>query len=102
MPSYKSQSDRRAFWESHVHAWQISGLSKARYCREHELNYQQFIYWAPKTRQTTKSQIPKFLPVAIKPETVSPGLQIRLPNGAIISGISEDCVKVVGALISQL
>lgn len=102
MSSSNSRFDRQSFWESHINAWQSSGLSKARYCREHDLSYQQFIYWAPKSGQLVKAQASKLLPVTITQQTAAPELQIRLPNGAVISGISEESVALVSALITRL
>ena len=107
MPSIKSPVSRRAFWESHVHVWQDSGLSKARYCRENKLRYHQFIYWIPKVVLKIQPKIitaptPKLLPVMIKQSTESPELQVKLPNGIIISGITRDSVEVLGALMAQL
>ena len=103
-----SQYSRQGFWENHVHAWQASGLSKARYCREHDLIYHQIIYWVSKISSAVRSRIatsesPKFLPVAIQhPQALPAELQIRLPNGATISGISAESVELVGTLMAQL
>ncbi len=107
MSSIKSPVSRRAFWESHVLAWRDSGFSKARYCRENKLRYHQFIYWIPKVGLKIQPRIdtaptPKLLPVVIKQSAVSPELQIKLPNGIIISGITVDSVEVLGALMAQL
>ncbi|ASJ72114.1 IS66 family insertion sequence element accessory protein TnpA [Granulosicoccus antarcticus] len=107
MSSIKSSVSRRAIWESHVLTWQGSGLSKAKYCRENKLRYHQFIYWISKGEQrvqpkTVTAQTPKLLPVVIKQSAVSPELQIKLPNGIIISGITVDSVEVLGALMDQL
>ncbi|MFK7889833.1 MAG: hypothetical protein AB8B63_03375 [Granulosicoccus sp.] len=107
MSPSKPKLSRHAFWANHIHAWQSGGLSKARYRREHKLSYHQFIYWVGRTRSIVQagastSQAPKFLPVAFKPQAVTPELQVRLPNGAIISGISAESVEVIGALMAQL
>lgn len=108
MSSSESPANRQSFWQNQVLTWQDSGLNKARYCREHKLNYQQFIYWSAKfgaarrSSSASNSQAPKFLPVAVTQQAVLPELQIRLPNGVVISGISVDSVDVVGALVAQL
>ena len=104
--SIDSQPSRQEFWEEHIHAWQLSGLSKARYCREHELSYHQFIYWVPKVRPNTKPdvcarQLPRLVPVALQQQAANSALQIKLPNGAIISGISADNIGLVCALMAQ-
>lgn len=108
MSTSKSPFSRQVIWENHIHAWQDSGSSKARYCREHKLKYHQFIYWIAKLCPPSRpiknviSQAPKFLPVTIEHQAVSSGLHIKLPNGVIISGITLDSVAVVGALMAQL
>lgn len=109
MSPIDSHHARQGFWKNHVHAWQDSGLSKARYCREHDLIYHQFIYWVPKISAAVRSGIAatsessKFLPVVIQRQQAVPAeLQIRLPNGATITGISAESVELVGTLMAQL
>lgn len=107
MPSTKSPSSQRSFWQPHALAWQRSELSKARYCREHELNYHQFNYWlarltTPAVSVGTAAMAPKFLPVALEQRQASPGLKITLPNGIIIDGVTEESVKLLGAAVAQL
>ena len=106
MSSTKSKSRQYSFWQPHAIAWLGSGLSKARYCREHDLNYHQFIYWLPRfTLDTpavlTKAQSPKLLPVAIEQRAGS-GLRITLPNGVTIDGVTQESVQVLGAVVAQL
>lgn len=36
---------RRSFWVVHLEAWRQSGLSRARYCRDHRLNVETFKRW---------------------------------------------------------
>lgn len=105
MPHSTIRSERHTFWEAHVHAWQDSGISKAMYCREHELQYHQFIYWVSKIGSSTSrtmctSEPPRFLPVAIKHPTVAAELQVRLANGATISGINAETVELAAALMA--
>ena len=108
MSSTNSTSGQHSFWQPHAIAWQDSGLSKARYCRENELNYHQFIYWLPRflsdtssASVLTKAQMPKLLPVAIE-QPLGSGLRITLPNGVTIDGVTHQSVKVLGAVVAQL
>jgi hypothetical protein len=106
MQSTQSKSSQHAFWQPHAIAWQASGLSKARYCREHELNYHQFIYWLPRfvsdaPSVPTKAKASKLLPVAIK-QHVGSGLRITLPSGVIIDGVTQESVQLLGAVVTQL
>ena len=45
MPTFKSHAKRRSIWRRGVVACNDSGLSKASYCRKHQLTYHQLIYW---------------------------------------------------------
>ena len=35
----------RKFWSTHVRSWRKSGLSRAEYCRQHDLSYHALTYW---------------------------------------------------------
>jgi hypothetical protein len=109
MPSTTSTQDRHVFWNNHVQAYRASGLSKARYCRYHNVTYQQFIYWATKFDDTTKSDNTlsapspsKLVPVVLSEPAYPSGLQLHLPNGVLISGICAQSVGMIGDLIEQL
>lgn len=105
----ESTQDRHEFWQEHVNAYNISGLSKARYCRENNLTYHLFIYWASKFSSDTgidaaesSPSTSKLVPVLLNEPEAASGLQLHLPNGVLISGISAQTVGMVGALIEQL
>lgn len=36
---------KRTYWEAHVTQYNASGMSKAAYCRKHNLVYHQFVWW---------------------------------------------------------
>ncbi len=40
----KKQSQRHS-WQAHIDQFNKAGGSKAAYCRKHDLNYHQFMYW---------------------------------------------------------
>ncbi len=107
----KSFEDRRTFWQSHVDACAQSGLSKIRYCREHQLHYHQLIYWysklstdKPSVAVARKATQSGFVPVGIELEqpAVPSSLQVRLPNGVVIEGITERSIPLIGAIVRQL
>jgi len=93
MPSFNSLSERRSFWKQHVIDCNDSGLSKASYCREHQLTYHQLIYWLsqfeaqpvaepkPQQRPAQTSRTSRLLPVVLRDhqEPKPTGLQITLP-----------------------
>lgn len=104
-------SDTRArYWQEHVQACQHSGLSKAQYCRDHQLAYHVLIYWSTKfsgriakNENSEQSDVAKLVPVAlsgaIHPDS---GLQVHLPNGVHISGINAQSVDFISRVINQL
>jgi len=115
MSNFKSLAQRRSFWKQHVIACSDSGLSKASYCREHQLPYHQLIYWQsrfdtqsatvvePKPPVKGAEDTPRLLPVVLRDRQVSPGgIQITLPSGVMIGGITEQHVSVALQLLEQL
>lgn len=109
MSSSTKTLKRAAFWNEHIHSCQRSGLSKARYCRENDLNYQQFIYWVSKhtaalspDSASPASGSTKLVPVMLKESNSPIGIQLHLPNGVSISGICPRSISLIGPLIEQL
>ena len=59
-------TDKETIWKEHARRQRESGLSRAAYCRKHQLSYDQFGYWLQKWRQQTISSQPvELLPVYI-------------------------------------
>ena len=109
MSSNRSNQNLQDFWKQHIQAQNDSGLSKASYCRENSVTYHQFIYWASKfsaeaetSKDDSSPSASKLVPVMLSDRDVPSGLQLRLPNGVLISGISAQSVGMVGRLIEQL
>jgi len=79
----------RRFWLAHADAQVKSGLSRAEYCRRHELSYHTLTYWQKKSSRT-KSQTSGTLvavPAALFKEAQSqstPQIRVVLPNSIII------------------
>ena len=42
-------------WLKHIQSWQDSGLIQKDYCREYNLNYNAFVYWRGRIKQSKKS-----------------------------------------------
>ena len=106
MSAANNNQERQTFWKEHVQSFQHSGHSKARYCRDNNLTYHQFIYWsalfADQPTQDKISPTSKLVPAVLKePDSLS-GLQVHLPNGVLISGINSHSVEIIGRLIDQL
>lgn len=65
----ESMTEKERFWKKHAKQQRESGLSRMVYCREHQLNYDQFGYWEQKwRRQKTASTL---LPVKVTHSTMA-------------------------------
>jgi len=42
-------------WKERIDSWSESGLSKSAYCKNHNINYHQMIYWSNKLSPTNVS-----------------------------------------------
>ena len=118
MPIFKSLAERRSFWKHHVIACNESALSKASYCREHQLPYHQLIYWhsrfdidaqaasasaKPVSSAKKSKKASRLLPVMLREnESSLGGIQITLPSGTTITGITEQHVAMALQLAEQL
>ncbi|WP_294042793.1 IS66 family insertion sequence element accessory protein TnpA [Thiolapillus sp.] len=94
-----------SFWQSHIAAWQQSGLTQKAYCEHQELRYSTFGYWVRKLRRAaepaTEKKVAGFVPVI--PATVQPtGLTLSLPNGLEIRGIEANNLSLVRDLLGML
>ena len=106
MSSANNSEERQQFWKEQFQSYEQSGHSKARYCRDNNLIYHQFTYWSALfSDQPTKDKMTppsKLVPVMLSEPTPTSGLQVHLPNGILISGISDHSVEIIGRLIDQL
>lgn len=85
-------------WRGHLGAWQASSQSIAAFCREHALDYAQFMYWQ---RRLGKAHT-ALVPVHVEASAASAlSLELMLPQGVClrISGAStKDVVTLVRSL----
>ncbi len=58
--------ENEAYWKCHVQQCAESGLSKSAYCKQQEVHYSRFIYWAKKLTEHVLSDL---VEVKIKPDT---------------------------------
>jgi hypothetical protein len=47
--------NKREYWASHIEKSKHSGLSQQKYCREHNLKYSTFKYWASRINKECKA-----------------------------------------------
>ena len=78
--------------ENHHQAHLQSKLSRAEYCRQHNLDYKQLSNYASKVN-TTKSNAtdhkPDFIPLSIITEPVSNEFKLTLSNGRQLSWVTN-------------
>ena len=75
-------------WKERIDSWSESGLSKSAYCKNHNINYHQMIYWSNKLSPTNVSSS-GFVAVSVQPVAITTALSLRLPNGIEILGVEE-------------
>lgn len=97
--SKKPDQAKAAQWQSHIQAWQRSGLSQAGYCQQHELVVSRFGYWRRKL-QGGRSPAPEF--VQVVPRATRESLSVWLPNGLEIKGVEAGNLAVVTELVAGL
>lgn len=69
----------RHYWQTHIRMQQESGLSRAEYCRQHNLSYHTLTYWQRKLAK------PSSAPTALVPVPV--GKIIRRPVTSLGAGV---------------
>lgn len=62
-------------WKQHVEQWRQTKLSQTAYCKQHALNYHQFLYWKHKFLNKVDGLIP-----------------VRLDSQQSASNMSTDCL----------
>jgi hypothetical protein len=74
-----------AHWQTHIEAWQSSGLSQAAYCRQHQLTYTTFSARLCEFRAQAKSlslEQPVLLPIHVQtPASPEVGMVLHHGNG---------------------
>lgn len=73
------------FWQQHLDAWKISGLTQRAYSREHDLPIARFTYWKSKSHPNTpvaKGNKTDFVPVRL--DTIQSSVRLRHPSGVIV------------------
>ena len=107
--SKQAQPNLTRYWQAHVKALSESGLSRAEYCRQHQLPYHTLVYWQRKLA-TKNPQGMKLVPVALP--TVSGamagsrvdevGLKILLPGDIAIAVADNFSPATLARLLNTL
>ena len=75
-----SGEQRRRQWEKRIARWLASGRSMAAYCREHEVNYAQLVWWCRRLQRDAASPSLTLIPVVAAGPSHGP-IVIRLAGG---------------------
>ena len=82
-----SKTFTKSEWDNGCKAFDESRQTKISYCRTHDLNYHQFLYWFEKLNKSTTKLIP------VKMAGSKPPLAIlRLNNGLSLEIVSQDAL----------
>ena len=106
-PTTLPRDQRAAYWAERIQAWRQSGLSQTVFCRQEKLVAHQFTYWLGKSHSTSPESVERktstggFVPVSTVTPTTAP-LQITLPNGIVLTGISDQNLPLVQQFIQSL
>jgi transposase len=105
------QEDRqrsRRYWQAHISAQRKSGLSRAAYCKEHNLSYHAATYWnrklsLPEQEQTNLVPVKFFSNIEINPaQTGRSGLKVILPNKIAIEVGDDFSAATLRKLLAAL
>ena len=108
---------KKTQWQTHVDAFNKSGLSKRGYAEKHQLVYHQFVYWSQKLNKAPSKVSPnEFIPVtvapvptvttkpkpkpAMKPQTTQPLGILEFPNGIRLVIHSPELLAQLPSLLS--
>jgi len=95
-------------WQAHIQALEKSGLSRAEYCRRHNISYHAMTYWLRKNRKRNTSQ-PTLVPVPFQaglhtPPPSSSGNVVRvvLPGEVVVEVNDNFSPSTLASVLSVL
>jgi hypothetical protein len=100
---FSTTIEKQAFWQQHMNGWESSAKSQATYCLEQGISFFAFGYWRKRLKQSSESI--KFIKATgdcHSKKSVTPILQVLLPNGVRIGVSHEARVETVREILSSL
>jgi len=65
LQKHNPDQKRRQFWQAHIEAWSLTGLSQTGYCRQNNLSINRFTYWK---RKFQRENLPvEFVRIPVEP-----------------------------------
>ena len=93
------------YWQKQISIWQQSGLSCVKFCQQHDLIYNRFMYWRQKLMPNgiePEVEHPGFTQVCCEEEQTKGNLELALPNGLVVQNINGHNVDLVRSLLAVL
>ena len=89
--------------QSHIEAWQSSGLTQVEYCRKHSINAKTFSNWLRRFRsEQVAHSVSPLVPVEIKPNTSLDCLSLHLKQGYTLKLSANVSPQWLGDLLKCL
>lgn len=89
-------------WAKHIAAWRASNLSRAAYCREHDLKVHVLLYRIHR-QQSDRAELLTLVPVSTNTAPLPRGdLTLRSPQGWSLSMSSDVPAAWLGQLLGAL
>jgi transposase-like protein len=98
----RGDSDRRRVWQARLRRFAESDLSVAAFCRQERVSAPTFYEWRRKLggtngrRSGARREAPLFVPVQIEPAAAA--VELRLPNGVVVSLPAGDAATLAAAI----
>lgn len=99
----RGDADRRRVWEARLRRFAESDLTVAAFCRRERVSAPSFYEWRRKLggkngRRADQRQAPVFVPLRI--ETAVAVVEMRLPNGVVVSLPTGDAETLTAAIVA--
>ena len=86
----------KEYWKQHIRACNESGQNKSLYCRDHQLNYDQLMYWQ---KVLKKDKQASFIPVKVKHHQESLNeeciCKLTMPSGHMLTIYDEKVLMII-------
>lgn len=88
-------------WSAHIAAWRVSKLTRAQYCRQHELQLNVFLYQINR-QQGALSRTLTLVPVRVAASAPSGEVVLRGPKGWSLALTTDVSAAWLGELLGAL
>ena len=101
MPSNQTFPTSHDEWSNHVAMWRASKLTRAQYCRQHDLKLNVFVYQINR-RQEAIAKTLTLVPVRIEATSAGGEVVLRGPKGWSLAMASDVSAAWLGELLGSL